>query len=100
MAGKRGRSGGPRPGSGRKSGLLDKAKQDIISAAKDLAPSALKTLESIHGNINEAAGARVSAAIAILDRGYGKPSQSLEHTGQGGGDIKHDVVIRIVRPKS
>jgi len=29
----------------------------------------------------------VSAAVALLDRGYGRPVQALEHTGEGGGPI-------------
>lgn len=31
--------------------------------------------------------ASVTAAQALLDRGHGKPHQSLEHTGAGGGPI-------------
>ena len=40
----------------------------------------------------ESEAARVSAAIAILDRGYGKPRQSLEHAGVEGGAIHLEVV--------
>ena len=99
MPGVKGRSGGARPGSGRPKGKQSKAKQSIVELAKSYAVGALNTLNSIHGNTNESAGARVSAATAILERGYGKPGQTLEHTGAGGGDIKHDIVVRIVRPK-
>jgi hypothetical protein len=32
--------------------------------------------------------ARVSAASALLDRGWGKPVQSMEHSGHDGGPIE------------
>jgi hypothetical protein len=47
--------------------------------AKEHAKDALLTLVEIAKG-NTAASARVSAAIAILDRAYGKPSQALEHS--------------------
>jgi len=31
---------------------------------------------------------RVSAAIALLDRGYGRPAQSLEHAGPAGKPVQ------------
>ena len=99
MPGVKGKSGGARPGSGRPKGKQSKAKQNIVILAKSYAVGALETLNAIHGNNNESAGARVSAANAILERGYGKPAQTLEHTGAAGGDIKHTVTITIVRPK-
>jgi hypothetical protein len=33
----------------------------------------------------------VSAATALLDRGYGKPRQSLEHTGKDGGPVELQI---------
>jgi hypothetical protein len=37
-------------------------------------------------------GARVAAAVALLDRGWGKPAQM--HTGEDGGDIR--ITIRKI----
>jgi hypothetical protein len=36
---------------------------------------------------------RISAAIAILDRAYGKPPQALHHSGDDGGpvQVQHNV---------
>jgi hypothetical protein len=45
--------------------------------AKDHAESALQTLADIASG-GESEAARVSAAVAILDRAYGKPVQSVE----------------------
>jgi hypothetical protein len=45
--------------------------------ARDLTPIAINVLSRIMQNPNEPAGARVSAASIILDRGWGKPLQTL-----------------------
>lgn len=42
---------------------------------------------------SESDAAVVSAANGILDRGYGRPAQSVEHSGPGGGAIKHDLTV-------
>ena len=34
--------------------------------------------------------ARVAAAQALLDRGWGKPTQALEHSGPGGAPLQWD----------
>lgn len=36
---------------------------------------------------------RVAAAIALLDRGYGKPRQALEHSGPDGAALPVLTVI-------
>jgi hypothetical protein len=50
---------------------------DVIALARDLTPIAINVLSRIMQNPNEPAGARVSAASIILDRGWGKPLQTL-----------------------
>jgi hypothetical protein len=92
-----GKNGGRRPGAGRKPGKTIQAKYDLAEMAKAYAPEALAILAKIMRS-GDGEAARVSAADKLLDRGYGKPSQSLEHTGKDGADIKHDIVVRIVRP--
>lgn len=79
--------GGKREGAGRKVGAVTAAKRELAEMAKDHAEAALETLVSIHKSGTEPASARVSAANAILDRAYGKPPQSLEHTGKDGGPV-------------
>jgi hypothetical protein len=71
--------GGIRPGAGRKKGKVGEAKRELAEMAKEHAEVALLTLVEIATG-DCAASARVSAATAILDRAYGKPSQALEHS--------------------
>lgn len=49
----------------------------IGEAARDVAPTAIDTLVAICGDANAPTAARVSAATAILDRGFGKPTQPI-----------------------
>lgn len=82
--------GGKRPGAGRKAGKVSAAKRAISELAKDHAQSALDTLVQI-ATAGESEAARVSAANAILDRAYGKPVQTNEHSGLGGGPIQTET---------
>lgn len=79
--------GGKRPGAGRKPGRVSAAKRNLSDMAKDYAKAALATLVDVHSDSKAPHSARVSAATAILDRAYGKPSQSHEHSGPNGGPI-------------
>lgn len=64
--------GGARPGAGRKPGVVSAAKRELQSMAKDHAERALQVLAEVMESA-ESDAARVAAANAILDRGYGKP---------------------------
>jgi hypothetical protein len=82
MAGKR---GGARPGAGRKKGSRDAATKDDIGRIADIARQntgvAMDTLiEVAKGGQSESA--RVAAANAILDRGYGKAQQNIDISGE------------------
>lgn len=83
----KGRHGGPRPNSGRKPGTKDRATPDQKAAISDLAkqhaPMALQQLVDIARNGNTDS-ARVAACNSILDRAYGKPSQSVMHGNPDG----------------
>lgn len=68
--------GGKRAGAGRKPGAVSKAKRALAEKAKDHADDALKVLVDVMNNTDESGSVRVSAANAILDRGYGKPFQA------------------------
>jgi hypothetical protein len=59
---------------------------ELKSLARSHAESAVKTLQGIMINRKSQDSARVAAAIALLDRGYGKPKQSHEHGGPDGTD--------------
>src|SRR6476469_9121262 len=68
----------------------------VVAEVKELARAhtaeAIQTLVSIMTNPNSAPAARVSAANALLDRGYGKPPQHI--TGDGGPSY----VVRLPEP--
>ncbi|KPH79333.1 hypothetical protein [Bosea vaviloviae] len=93
MAAKR---GGKRPGAGRTKGLLNRATKEHKATLSDLARThtavALKALVTV-ATKGESESARVSAANALLDRAYGKPRQSIEHMGEGGGPIQTQGVV-------
>lgn len=51
-------------------------------AARELTPNALRTLEAINDDETAPPAARISAAKEILDRGWGKPKESLDVSRQ------------------
>jgi uncharacterized protein DUF5681 len=64
-----------------------KGRPKILGEVQELARvhtnKAIETLAAIMDSSNAPPAARVAAASAILDRGYGKPPQALEHSGDG-----------------
>ncbi len=57
---------------------------ELREAARKLTPLALSTLKRIAGDTDAPEAAQVSAAQALLDRGWGKPTQPVDGDGQGG----------------
>ena len=51
---------------------------DVQNAAREHSTEAIKTLAQIMRNPKAPAAARISAACALLDRGYGKPVQTVD----------------------
>lgn len=90
--------GGKRPGAGRKKGVRDAATGEQRASIQELARShdraALATLVRV-ATSSASDGFAVSAAIALLDRGYGKPGQAMEISGPAGGPIEQ--ISRIER---
>lgn len=82
--------GGKRDGAGRPAGSSNTATAASKAALADLAAGyvegALVALADIAANGTSDA-ARVSAAVAILDRCYGRPRQIVEHDGTIGGHV-------------
>ena len=69
---------------------MTKATADIRSLARAQTALAIRTLTGICGSKAAPAAARVAAANALLDRGWGKAPQA--HSGEEGNDI--EIVIR------
>ncbi len=86
--------GGKRPGAGRKIGAVSQQKKDLAELARTHTEKALEVLVKIATD-GESEAARVSAATAILDRGYGKPGQSVS-IGNPDGTALGPNVIQIV----
>lgn len=63
-------------------------KRDVVELARRHMPEAVRTLVEIMRDPDVPAAARASAANTLIERGYGKPKQELEHTGADGGPIQ------------
>jgi len=57
---------------------MAKTSADIRSLARSHTATAVRTLAGIMKERRASHAARVSAAIALLDRGWGKPQQAIE----------------------
>jgi hypothetical protein len=51
---------------------------DVKAAARELTPEAVDTLKEAMADQKAPWAAKIAAAIAILDRGWGKPTQAVE----------------------
>jgi Family of unknown function (DUF5681) len=81
---KKGQSGNP--------GGRPKVVAEIKELARKHTGKAIETLVSIMANPKAAPAARVSAANALLDRGYGRPAQHIT------GDVAASYVARLPTP--
>ena len=85
----KGKSGNP--------GGRSKADHRVIDLAQVHTEDAIKTLVEIATTKKYGASARVAAAIALLDRGWGRPRQALELSAEDGKDLC--LSVEIVRPE-
>ena len=88
------KKGVPNPNAGRKKGSLNKVTQDLQGMAQVYTEDALRVLVEIAKDDEAPKPARVSAAVAILDRAHGKPTQAI--TGEGGKDLIAPVLNVIL----
>lgn len=70
--------GGVRNGSGRPKGALNKVGLGLREAAQQYTQKAIDTLVEIMTDTEATPAVRVSSANSLLDRAYGRPSQSIE----------------------
>lgn len=83
----KGKSGNP---AGRK-----KEPKEVQDALKDLCPAAVERIKNAISDPLDKEG--VKAAFGVLERVYGKPKQSVEVAGEGGGPVQFQGTIEIVR---
>lgn len=80
--------GGKREGAGRPSGARNKAtverKASLTELAQAHAESAIATLAEVMMDGEAPHSARIAASNALLDRGYGRPQQAVDHTSSDG----------------
>src|SRR6266851_896855 len=75
--------GGKRARAGRKPGVPNKASRELKELAQQYTEEAVGALVRVLRDKKAPASAQVAAAIAMLDRGHGKPTQHIdaEHRG-------------------
>jgi hypothetical protein len=66
---------------------------------QELTPEMVRVLVNIAMDDQAPAAACATCAMAILDRGHGKPLQTFEHGGKSGGPIQGEIRIRFVDPE-
>jgi len=81
--------GGRRPGAGRPRGSKNRANKELRDLARTYTKDALDTLAHI-AQKGESESARVQASVALLDRAWGKPRQSIE------ADMSNELQIKFV----
>jgi hypothetical protein len=69
---------------------------DLIAACKTKASEALEVIYRIMLNADDDR-LKLSAALAIIERGYGKPMAPTEISGKDGAALKN-IVVTFVRP--
>jgi hypothetical protein len=73
---------------------------EIRSLARSHTRSALNVLVAVMRNTKATPPARVAAANAILDRGWGKATQATENGDDGALELIHRIERVIVHPEN
>ena len=73
---------------------------EIRSLARSHTRTAINVLVGIMRSKDATAAARVSAANAILDRGWGKAAQAIENGDDGALELIHRIERIIVHPEN
>jgi len=78
---------------------MPRAITEIRSLARSYTRTAIKVLVGVMSCEDATAAARVAAANAILDRGWGKPAQAIQN-GEGPIEFIHKIERVIVHPEN
>ena len=79
---------------------MPKSITEIRSLARSHTRTALNVLVGVMRNTKAAAPARIAAANAIHDRGWGKATQALENGDKGALELIHRIERVIVSPEN
>ena len=80
--------------------MAAKSITEIRSLARSHTRTAINVLVGIMRSKDATAAARVTAANAILDRGWGKAAQPLENGDEGALELIHRIERVIVHPEN
>lgn len=83
---------------GRAKGTPNKITKAIAEAARQHGGDAIEVLYSLMVDEEQPGAVRIAAANSILDRGYGKPPQSV--LDADGGKRFPDITVHFVRGKA
>ena len=73
---------------------------EIRSLARSHTQTALNVLVAVMRNTKATPPARIAAANAILDRGWGKAPQAIQDGGDGALELIHRIERVIVHPEN
>ncbi len=76
-------AGGRRSGAGRPVGAVSQEKKALRELAQQHTEDAIQSLAELCTDHAQPGAVRVAAATALLDRGHGRPSQTVEIEGNG-----------------
>jgi hypothetical protein len=79
---------------------MSKTITEIRSLARSHTRTAINALVGVMKSKDATHAARVSAATAILDRGWGRPVQALENGDNGALELIHKIERVIVHPEN
>jgi len=85
---------------GKREFQMSKTLTEIRSLARSHTRTALNVLVGIMRSKDATAAARVSAANAVLDRGWGKATQAIETVDDGAFELIHRIERIIVHPEN
>lgn len=90
----------PKGKSGNPGGRQKKTEEErqLEALCKEKTKDALNTILLIMQNGDNERN-RLAAAQYVIDRGWGKARQEVEHSGKDGQPIKMNMVVEFVRPK-
>lgn len=72
------KSGGRRPGAGRKPGVLNKATVSLKSMAGEYSKEAVQALVDVMRSPESSPAVKIQAADKLLDRGHGRPAITID----------------------